>query len=375
MYHIGVDLHKDSMTIATINDEDKKIKITEIPCKCIGKVTEFFSQFSGQECRVLVEAVGFYHWFWDAVSPLVGQMVLVNATEARKYSANEPKTDTRDAKKLAELSLNGEIDRNPSLRVFVPDHNLRNLREATRHRHQIARSLAHARNRFRRYLLKNNFPGPRVLDNASIQKWLAIWEERLPSFHRFALRQLEDQILILARQVRDADEVIRELMQGEPKFKEMAERISSVPGVGKTATPTIIAEVGDFKRFADPQRLASFAGLVPRVFQSGDSCRHGRITKKGSSNLRWILQQAAWVAIREDSDVQRIFSRISRRAGRKKAATAIARKILCWLWAMEMNGENFREERKETILDRNERPAVTLTGFMGPNPLGASPIA
>lgn len=374
MYHIGVDLHKDSMTIATTSNEDGKMKITEIPCKCVGKVKEFFGQFSGKECRVLVEAVGFYHWFWDAVSPLVSEMVLVNAVEARKYSANEPKTDARDARKLAELSLNGEVNRNASLRVFVPDHNLRALREATRHRHQIARSLSHAKNRFRRYLLKNNLAGPRVLDNSSIQKWLAGWEGRLSPFHRFALRQLEDQILILSRQVRDSEAIIGKMME-EPRYSKMAERISSVPGVGKTATPTIIAEVGDFKRFADPQRLASFAGLVPRVFQSGNSCRHGRITKKGSSNLRWILQQAAWVAIREDSDVQRIFAKISRRAGRKKAATAIARKILCWLWAMERNKENFREERKETTWYGNERPAVTLTGFMGCNPLGTSPIA
>ncbi len=374
MYHIGVDLHKDSMTIATANSEDGKIKITEIPCKCVGKVREFFASFSGKECRVLVETVGFYHWFWDMVNPLVSEMVLVNATEARKYSANQPKTDVRDAKKLAELSLDGSIDRNPCLRVFVPDRNLRDLREATRHRHQIARSLAHARNRFRRYLLKNNFPGPKVLDNSSIQKWLARWEENLSSLHRFALRQLEDQILILSRQERDTDEIIAKMMQ-EPRFKETAGRISSVPGVGKTATPTIIAEVGDFKRFADPQRLASFAGLVPRVFQSGNSCRHGRITKKGSSNLRWILQQAAWTAVREDDATQKIFARIARRSGRKKAATAIARKILCWLWAMERNGKNFREERKETALDRNERPAVTLQGFMGQHPFGTSPIA
>jgi len=374
MYHIGVDLHKDSMTIATTSDEDNKMKVTEIPCKCIGKVTEFFSQFSGQECRVLVEAVGFYHWFWDTVSPLVGQMVLVNATEARKYSANEPKTDARDAKKLAELSLNGEINRNPCLRVFVPDHKLRALREATRHRHQIARSLAQARNRFRRYLLKNNFPGPKVLDSTSIQKWLARWEEKLSPFHLFALRQLEDQILTLSRQERDAQGVVEKMME-EPDYRKRAERFSTAPGIGKVATPTIIAEVGDFKRFSDPQRLTSFAGLAPRVFQSGEHCRHGRITKKGPSNLRWILQQAAWVAIREDDHVRKIFTRISRRAGKKKAATAIARKMLCWLWTMERNQENFREERKETTWDRNERPAVTLTGFMGPTTLGQSPIA
>jgi len=231
---------------------------------------------------------------------------------------------------------------------------LRTLREATRHRHQLSRSLIHARIRFRRYLLKNNMAGPKLLNPASIQKWLESEEARLKPFHRFALRQLEDQIISLNRQLKDTDRLIDEIIS-DARFKDLKARITSVCGIGDVIASTIIAEVGDFERFPTGEQLASFAGLVPRVFQSADECRHGKLTKQGSGNLRWVLQEAAWCAIRHNLYVRGIFNRISRRAGKKKAACAIARKILVWLWGMERNKTEFRYQN---------RPAETLGSFL-----------
>ncbi len=352
MYHIGVDLHKDSLTIAVMDKQGSFIRVTRINTRCIHKLEEFFKEFN--DSRVLVEAVGFYHWFWDLVKPLVKELVLVNAIEVRKYSLGEPKTDYKDARKLAEVSFNNEVNRNNSLRVYVPDKELRALREATRHRHQLARTLAYTRNRFRRYLLKNNLPGPKVLEPGLVERWLKGFEDRFSMFQRFALRQLQDQIISLSRQVKDTDRLINEIVSID-RFKEVKERISSVTGIGNVIASTIIAEVGDFKRFPTAEQLASFSGLVPRVFQSAEECRHGKITKQGSGNLRWVLQEAAWCAIRNNLHVRGIFNRIARRAGKKKAACAIARKILVWLWGMERSKTEFRYQN---------RPAETLSGFM-----------
>jgi len=357
MYHIGVDLHKDSLTVAVMDNEGNFVRVDRINTRCIHKIEEFFREF--KDSRVLVEAVGFYHWFWDLVKPLVREMVLVNAIEIRKYSLGEAKTDYKDSRKLAEVSFNNEVNRNNSLRVYVPDMALRALREATRHRHQLSRSLAHAKNRFRRYLLKNNLPGPKTLEPGSVEKWLCRFEDRFNSFQRFALRQLQDQIISISRQVKDTDRLIEEMVSGE-RFKEVKERISSVCGIGDVIASTIIAEVGDFERFQSPEQLASFSGLVPRIFQSAEEARYGKITKQGPGNLRWVLQEAAWCAIRRNDHVRGIFNRIARRAGKKKAACAIARKILVWLWGMEKSKTAFRYDN---------RPAKTLSGFMRHTPV------
>ena len=149
--YAGVDLHKDSMTIAVTDSLSsnpyKEAKITKIYCKSVNKPSAFFADLP-HPCAVAVEAVGFYHWFWDLVSPLASNIYLLNAVEVRRYAGRDPKTDSRDARLIARLLASNEITHNSKLSVFVPDNNLRPIRELTRHRHQTARSLACSKNRF-----------------------------------------------------------------------------------------------------------------------------------------------------------------------------------------------------------------------------------
>ena len=105
---------------------------------------------------------------------------------------------------------------------------------------------------------------------------------------------------------------------------------------------TVIAEIGDFKRFTGAKAIGRYAGLNPRVYASGGKQRIGHIAKTGSTDLRWILQQAAWTAIRYDEHVKRIFLRIAKRSGRKAAAVAIARKLLTWMHVAVIKGEPYR---------------------------------
>jgi len=108
------------------------------------------------------------------------------------------------------------------------------------------------------------------------------------------------------------------------------------------ATATVIAEIGDFKRFADGKAIGRYAGLNPRVYASGGKQRIGHIAKTGPSDLRWILQQAAWTAIRTNKHVRSIFLRIAKRSGRPAAAVAVARKLLTWMHRAVVKGEPYR---------------------------------
>jgi transposase len=119
-----------------------------------------------------------------------------------------------------------------------------------------------------------------------------------------------------------------------PAFAERLVLYESLPGTGLITAATLIAEIGDITRFTHAGEVAAYAGLDPRVFQSADSCRHGRISKNGPHDLRWVLQQAAWTAIRCDTRCRAIYERIRLRAGKKKAATAVARHLIVWVWAM-----------------------------------------
>ncbi|MDO9464281.1 MAG: IS110 family transposase [bacterium] len=357
--YAGVDLHKDSMTIAVTNslsnDPYNEAKITKIHCKCVNKVSAFFADLP-HPCTVAVEAVGFYHWFWDLVSPLASDIYLLNAVEVRRYAGRDPKTDSRDARLIARLLASNEITHNSKLSVFVPDNNLRPIRELARHRHQTARSLACSKNRFRRITLKENLPGPKTLDAHHALRWIRGFENKTSDIHKFQLRQLTDQIISFERDVSDIERQILDLTN-KAGYQPLMKLLQTIPGIGDVVAYTIIAEIGDFSRFQTAGQIASFAGLTPRVFQSGDSCRHGSINKQGPPNLRWVLQQSAWVAIRHSEFIRKIFNKISRKAGKKKAACAIARKILVWSWAMAKNNTAFNKDFINKDKEKTERAA------------------
>ena len=90
--------------------------------------------------------------------------------------------------------------------------------------------------------------------------------------------------------------------------------------------------MGDIHRFPSPKHLASYAGLVPSLHQSGQRAKTGRITKAGTSELRWLMVQAAWSAVRVDPHWQPVYQRLRQRRGNGVAIVAVARKLLVVVW-------------------------------------------
>jgi len=110
-----------------------------------------------------------------------------------------------------------------------------------------------------------------------------------------------------------------------------------------------LAEIGDYRDFENAEKLASWAGLVPSVYQSAGKNCSGKITKHGSEHLRWILVQAAKAAGRTvNTTFRKFFNRIAYRKGGNTATVALARKILCILWHLLINKELYVDPLKNT---------------------------
>jgi hypothetical protein len=95
---------------------------------------------------------------------------------------------------------------------------------------------------------------------------------------------------------------------------------------------TILAAIGDISRFPTAKKLVGYAGLGARVHASGQTQHTGPITKQGRKELRTVLIEAAWIAIRYDRHWQEQFNRLAARIGQNKAIVAIARKLLVVIW-------------------------------------------
>ena len=95
---------------------------------------------------------------------------------------------------------------------------------------------------------------------------------------------------------------------------------------------TILSAIGEIERFPTAKKLVGYAGLGAKVHASGQTHRTGGITKQGRKELRWVLIEAAWTAVRYDQHWQEQFEQLAYRIGREKAIVAIARKLLVIIW-------------------------------------------
>jgi transposase len=116
-----------------------------------------------------------------------------------------------------------------------------------------------------------------------------------------------------------------------PEYPEV-EVLIPMLGVGLYSALLIVGEFGDVTRFRKAKQAAPFTGLTTRVFQSGDHCRHGHISRQGSSWLRWILLEVAMKFVRKDVPLANLYERIRKRSSAKIARVAAARKLaeICW---------------------------------------------
>jgi transposase len=138
-------------------------------------------------------------------------------------------------------------------------------------------------------------------------------------------------------------ELVNEMIRKEFDRREEVRNLTSIPGIGIYSALVIYAEIGDVRRFPDPEHLCSYAGLTPTVSQSASSVHYGGISKEGSKQLRWILTEAVHTHHRYEpgSNLSRFYDKIAKKRGKQKAAMAAARKLLHIIYWMMLNGEPY----------------------------------
>jgi transposase len=166
----------------------------------------------------------------------------------------------------------------------------------------------------------------------------------------------------LTNKLERLDKRIEELAQGE-RYQANVKKLSCLLGVKTHTALATIVEIGDFNRFAKPEKLAAFLGLVPGESSSGGHQNRGGITKAGNSHVRRLLVEAAQsytrgtighksialkhrqsgntpqiiaYADKANERLRRKFYRMVLKNGAKRnvAATAIARELACFMWGL-----------------------------------------
>jgi len=133
------------------------------------------------------------------------------------------------------------------------------------------------------------------------------------------------------------------LIEKQAKKNTQAVLLQSIPGVGWFTAYLVIVFIDEIKRFPSPEQLVSYVGLAPSIYQSGNTTHFGHISKHGRSELRWALGQCSWIAVRKTNKFRKKYLKIKRKHGKKKAITAVARKMLTVMYYMLKRNEVFNE--------------------------------
>jgi len=300
--------------------------------------------------RVVIEVGPSAGWISDLTARLQIELQVANPShEGWRWRSVKKKTDRVDALKLAQLSAVNQLPR-----VEVPSKEVREWRSLIHYRQGLVARRTAIKNTIRSILHRQamGMPTGRSGWTNAFRKTLdrlagvgddaaALWATLQPT------EWWRGQ---LAEELRQFDEVscaigsVERQLDGYAEKKRAVQRLRSAPGVGPRLSEAVAAILGDPRRFKNGRQVAAYAGLVPRVFQSGSVDRKGRITGAGNRYLRGMLVEVSWLGLRTNPWMKQVFDRVCRGcpSRRKIAIVAVARRLLIWCWAMMRDDRDWR---------------------------------
>ncbi len=361
MNFIGVDLHKKSITVCVMDQNRKVLARKTLACTQTKEIVEFFRQY--RPFKVVVEATASYPWFVELVEPLADEVILANPKKLRVIAESTKKTDRLDAQILTEFLV---LDMIP--RAYQATPRQREHRTLVRHRQFLQSRITSVRSKIHHIL--SNYNADRK-DLFSAQGGPAYFKVvPLSDADQFVIKQLWVEWQEHLTQRDALTKKIKAFIAKAPqREKEDRALLMTAPGVGFVTTEVVLSELGGYERFRNSKTVAAYAGLAPAVRQSGEKrSKDMRITKEGSGLLRWALVESAWRLVRSSPKWAARYARLKERKGKKRAIVAVARKLLCVLYAMLRTRTPYKVVTTETKAPQapRKRLVVVRTAPAGP---------
>jgi len=342
--YIGIDVHKKTYSCVSIC-EGQVVKRDTMPAKPDILMNYLNNSFSdAAEINTAYEA-GFsgFHLHRYLTSNGINNIV-VNPSSIEIASRDKVKTDKRDALKIATQLSAGRLRG-----VFVPTPEREEKRSITRLRSNIL-SLRHQVGQQFKSLLFTQGLIDMTDDTVICEKWISkklkevVVKTSYTKDFYYTINQYAELWIHLTKQIKEI-ELRLNIQAGEDKVLQVL--YESVPGIGPVHARQLANELGDMKQFKNEKQIFSYTGLTPREYSSGEHTRQGHITRQGSSVLRKILVEAAWVAIKKDPSLDKIFKRLSGTRGKKRAIIGVARRLIGRIRACVSTGSFYETKSTE----------------------------
>jgi len=317
---VGLDLHKKTW-VATVRSRDLHLKTFTVPSGKEAFWKTLNHQFPGAQFIVAYEAGCFGYHVAEYINSHGGKAVIFPPHRIPTPPGVFVKTDKIDSRKLAlELSkgLGG---------IYQPDRIRLYHRSVNRKRNQLVRRKVMIQNQIKSDLL---FYGIRI--DTLGRYWSTEFIRRLwglefvePGYTRIfqiILQEYEE----IVRKIKETTDFIKEMAQSD-LYKERVCLLKSIPGIGDLSAMTILLEIFHITRFPSAEKFASYIGLVPSEYSSGEKIRKGSLSGMGHKTLRSLFIEIAWVTIRKDPVLFEKYNRIRKGKTGSEAIVSVANSL------------------------------------------------
>ena len=326
MYYTGIDLHKFTSYLTTVDSSGNIVKQADIK-NVEHNFVQYFSDL-GNENLTTVESTMTWYWLNDLLSSLHIPMILAHAKYVKAIAYAKVKTDKVDAHTLAQL-----------LRMnFIPSaHKISNekhmLRDALRARLKIVQRHTSVTNSMQLLLAKYNYDSP----------------TQLSGIPKFQYEQLTEVEALLNEQMLDLEKQLYPYLIPNDDIQ----RLLWIPGIGKMNAFTILLEIDDINRFPDVKNFFSYCRLVPSARNSGGKSKQ-RSSKDGNKYLKVAFSDAAIHAVQYYPVIRKYHSSLLRKKNKQIAKTIIAKEITEIVYFVLKYKSNFNNKFKGQELEHKK---------------------
>jgi transposase len=328
MWHIGIDLHRETVVFAAVNDLGEVRPPVRLLCNDVTRIVAAFEQL--RPFRAVIEATRAYRWLYHALSPL-GTILLAHPLRLRAMVQRRSKTDRLDAQLLAQLLRINQIPL-----AYIPSEEFQLLRNITRQRARLTQQETQTKNLLRWLLARHNMQAPyRCPFGSRGLYWFARQDFGTVD------NSIRDELIARLLHYQKEIKAVHDRMEAVRGQYPQVEALTVLHGVGLYTAMVIVAEFGDVRRFRHAKQAGAYTGLTARIDQSGGHCYSGHITRQGSPFLRHVLIEAAMKIVHADVALANFSTRIRKRSSAKIARVATARKLaeICWRRLMRWHHE------------------------------------
>ena len=337
--YFGIDVHDTYHKVCCLTPHGEVFEYDiNNDDECRAKLREIVA--AHQPATVAMEACTGAYELHALLDPVAEKVSLLHPGDFRtRFPKRGKKNDRIDARALCEAA------RMEVKGIWVPDEEIRQRRILSTRRVSLTQKRTAAMSSLKSLFREYNIPLPK-------SAWSDVGRDKL----RARLDSFPETVMLCARLELDLIEHFNEaLKEIDQRMAELASDdrgirlLMSIPGISYYSAFVITSEIGDSLRFKSAKQLTAYAGLCPRLSQSGMSkARLGSITKNGRARLRWIVVECANSAILCNQKIQRLYWRVKKRSGcTSKAKVAAGRKLLCLCYHILKSGQLYSESIEE----------------------------